>query len=65
MGIKRARKKPLQRYTTDELGIDITAQQSVRRLYQPQQAKQPCLGGWQPRGGRGLLNKLRFEARVL
>ena len=66
MGIKRARRKPFQRYTTEELGIDVPVQQSLRRLYQPQQSKETeFLEGSSQEVAEQLLSKLRFEARVL
>ncbi len=66
MGIKRARMKPFQRYSPDELGIEVLVQQRVRRLYQPQQAKQTeFLEGSGQEIAEQLLGKLRFEARVL
>ncbi len=66
MGIKRARKKPLQHYSPAELGVEITSQQSVRKLYQPQQAKETVfLEGSSREVADQLLQKLRFEARVL
>lgn len=66
MGIKRARRKPFQRYSPEDLGIDVAARQSVRRLYQPQQSKQTeFLEGSSQEVAGQLLAKLRFEARVL
>lgn len=66
MGIKRARRKPFRRYSPEELGIAVSAQQRVLRLYQPQQSKQTeLLEGSSGEVARELLNKLRFEARVL
>lgn len=66
MGIKRARRKPFQRYTPEDLSIDVPVQQSLRRLYQPQQSKQTEFleGSSQDVAGQ-LVSKLRFEARVL
>ncbi len=66
MGIKRARKKPFQRYTPDDLGITMPVQQRVARLYQPQQSKETeFLEGSSDEIAEKLLSKLRFEARVL
>lgn len=66
MGIKRARRKPFQRYTPEELDIDGSAQQTVRRLFQPEQAKQAeFLEGSSREVAEQLVAKLRFEARVL
>ncbi len=66
MGIKRARRKPFRRYSPEDLGIGVPARQNVRRLYQPQQAKQTeFLRGSGRELAESLLAKLRFEARVL
>ena len=66
MGIKRARRKPFTRYTPDELGIAVSAQQCLRRLYQPQQTQQTeFLQGTSREIAEQLVAKLRFEARVL
>ena len=66
MGIKRARRKPFTRYTPDELGIEVTAQQRLRRLYQPKQTQQTeFLQGTSREIAEQLVAKLRFEARVL
>ncbi len=66
MGIKRARRKPLQRYTPDDLGIDVSVRQRVTRLYQPEQSKETeFLKGTSQEMAEQLLAKLRFEARVL
>ena len=66
MGIKRAGKKPLRRYSTDELGIEITERQSVLRLYRPQKAKRTVfLEGSSREVADELVSRLRSEARVL
>lgn len=66
MGIKRARKKPLARYTPDNLGLALRSRQTVRTLYQPQQAKQTeWLEGSSQEVADQLVAKLKFEARVL
>ena len=66
MGIKRARRKPFRRYSPDELGIGEPVHQRVRSLYQPRQSKQTeFLEGSSQEVAEKLLNKLRFEARVL
>ncbi len=66
MGIKRARRKPLKRYSPEQLGIDVAPQQSIARLYQPEQSKQTqFLKGSSKEVADQLLSKLRFEARVL
>lgn len=66
MGIKRARRKPVRRYSLEELGVDLRPQQRVLRLYPPQQAKRTeMLRGSPAEVAEQLLAKLRFEARVL
>ena len=66
MGIKRARRKPFTRYSPDELGITVTARQSLQRLYQPQQTQQTeFLQGTSREIAEQLVAKLQFEARVL
>ena len=66
MGIKRARRKPFRRYSPDDLGVGEHVQQRVRSLYQPRQSKQTeFLEGSSQEVAEKLLNKLRFEARVL
>lgn len=66
MGIKRARRKPFQRYSPADLGIDVAVRQRVLRLYSPKQSKQTeYLTGNSDQVARELLSRLRFEARVL
>ncbi len=66
MGIKRARRKPFQRYTPEDLGIGVPVRQRVTRLYQPEQSKETeFLEGTSQEVAENLLSKLRFEARVL
>ena len=66
MGIKKAKSKPLQRYSPDELGIDLTPSQVIQRLYKPQKTKQTqFLEGSPQEAAVKLAEKLKFEARVL
>ena len=66
MGIKRARRKPVKRYSPAELSVDVRQSQEVTRLYPPQQGKQTVfLRGSGRDVADQLLAKLRFEARVL
>ena len=66
MGIKKAKKKPLQRYTPDELGVEISVSQKIHKLYTPQKSKQTqFLEGSAKEQAAQLIEKLRFEARVL
>ena len=66
MGIKRAKNKPLQRYSLDELGIELTTSQVIRRLYTPRRTKETqFLEGSPQEAAAKLAEKLKFEARVL
>lgn len=66
MGIKKAKTKPLQRYTPAELGVDLTASQTIQRLYSPEKTKQTqFLEGSPQEAAAKLAEKLKFEARVL
>ena len=66
MGIKKAKTKPLQRYTPGELGIELSSSQVIRRLYPPQKQKETkFLEGAADEVAAQLVEKLRFEARVL
>ena len=66
MGIKKAKTRPLQRYTPGELGIELSSSQIVRRIYAPQREKQTqFLEGATDDVAAQLVEKLRFEARVL
>lgn len=66
MGIKKAKSKPLARYTCEDLGIEIKPAQIVRRLYTPERSKQTqFLEGAPGEVARQLVDKLKFEARVL
>jgi electron transfer flavoprotein beta subunit len=66
MGIKKAKSKPLQRYTPQDLGVELASGQTIRRLYAPKSAKQTqFLEGSPKEAAAKLLEKLRFEARVL
>ncbi len=66
MGIKKAKNKPLQRYSPDELGADLTPSQIIRRLYTPQKTKETQFFEGSPQEAAAkLAEKLKFEARVL
>lgn len=66
MGIKKAKSKPLQRYTPEDLGVDLAPAQMIRRLYAPTSAKQTqFLDGSPKEAAAKLVEKLRFEVRVL
>lgn len=66
MGIKRSKKKPFERKTADELGIDLSEAFEPRRIYVPEKEKQTqFLSGSAREQAAQLIEKLRFEARVL
>ena len=66
MGIKKAKSKPLRRYTPDELGAGLEPSQIIRRLYTPQKTKETqFLEGSPQEAAAKLAEKLKFEARVL
>ena len=66
MGIKKAKLKPLQRYTPEELGVDLSPGQVIQKLYPPEKAKQTqFLEGSPKEAAAKLAEKLKFEARVL
>jgi electron transfer flavoprotein beta subunit len=66
MGIKKAKSKPLQRYTPTELGVDLAPGQAIQKLYPPEKAKQTqFLDGPPKEAAAKLAEKLKFEARVL
>jgi len=66
MGIKKAKTKELKRITPAELGVDLSPQQRIGRMYAPQKTKQTqILGGSAKQAAAALVEKLKFEARVL
>ena len=66
MGIKKAKSKPLRRYSPDELGAGLEPSQIIRRLYTPQKTKETqFLEGSPQEAAAKLAEKLKFEARVL
>ena len=66
IGIKKAKTKPLKRFTPSELGVELFSSQIIRRLYTPQREKQTqFLEGAADDVATQLVEKLRFEARVL
>ncbi|MDA1314681.1 MAG: electron transfer flavoprotein subunit beta/FixA family protein [Acidobacteria bacterium] len=66
MGIKKAKSKPLARYTPEELGVSLAPSQNVQRLYTPARTKQTeMIEGTPDEIARKLVDKLKFEARVL
>jgi electron transfer flavoprotein beta subunit len=66
MGIKKAKSKPLARYSPEDLGVSLAPSQNVQRLYTPAKTKQTeMIGGAPDEIARKLVDKLKFEARVL
>jgi electron transfer flavoprotein beta subunit len=66
MGIKKAKTKPLTRYTPVELGVSLEPAQRILKMYAPQKNKQTVfLKGSAQEQAKQLVEKLRFEARVL
>lgn len=66
MGIKKAKSKPLTRYTPEELGVTFAPSQNIQRLYTPAKTKQTeMIEGTPDEIAKKLVEKLKFEARVL
>lgn len=66
MGIKKAKSKPLARYTPADLGLSLEPAQRIQKLYTPEKSKQTVfLQGSPQEQAKQLVEKLRFEARVL
>jgi len=66
MGIKKAKTKELKRLTPADLGLDLTPRQQIQRVYLPQKTKQTqILTGSPKEAATALIQKLRFEARIL
>jgi electron transfer flavoprotein beta subunit len=66
MGIKKAKTKPLARVTPAELGVSLEPAQRIVKLYTPEKSKQTVfLQGSAQEQAKQLVEKLRFEARVL
>ena len=66
MGIKKAKSKPLARYTPEDLGVELGVSQAIRKLYTPEKTKQTeFIEGTAKEAAAKLVEKLRFEARVI
>lgn len=66
MGIKKAKTKDLKRFTPADLGVDLAPRQRIQRVYLPQKTKQTqILTGSPKEAATALIQKLRFEARIL
>jgi electron transfer flavoprotein beta subunit len=66
MGIKKAKTKEVKRLTVAELGVAPSPAVSIERIYPPPRSKQTqLLDGNAKEAAAKLIEKLRFEARVL
>src|SRR5579864_7193669 len=66
MGIKKAKTKEIKRLTAGELGVASTPAVAIERIYPPIRSKQTqLLEGNAREAAAKLIEKLRFEARVL
>jgi electron transfer flavoprotein beta subunit len=66
MGIKKAKTKELKRLTAAELGVAPPAASAIERVYLPVREKQTqWLDGGPEQAAAQLIEKLRFEARVI
>jgi electron transfer flavoprotein beta subunit len=66
MGIKKAKSKPLAQLTPAELGVSLEPAQRILKMYAPQKSKTTVfLQGSPQEQAKQLVEKLRFEARVL
>ncbi len=66
MGIKKAKTKELRRLAPAELGAAAASGAVIDRLYPPERSKQTVmLGGGAREAAAKLVEKLKFEARVL
>jgi electron transfer flavoprotein beta subunit len=66
MGIKKAKTKEIKTLKANQLGIDLQSALVVDRLYAPGRIKQSQIfSGDAQTAARQLIEKLRFEARVL
>lgn len=66
MGIKKAKSKPLQRYTPEDLDLELAFASMTQRVYPPVKSKQTqFIEGPPKEAAAKLAEKLKFEARVL
>src|SRR5437867_235903 len=66
MGIKKAKTKELKRLTPAGLGVDLSPRQQIQRVYVPQKSKRTQLLDGSPKeAAAALVEKLKFEARVI
>jgi electron transfer flavoprotein beta subunit len=66
MGIKKAKTKEIRRITSQELGSAAAPVVVLDRVFAPQKQKSTqILGGSPKEAAAALVEKLKFEARVL
>lgn len=66
MGIKKAKTKEVRSIAVSSLGIDAAPRMTIERVYAPLRSKQTqMLSGSPQEMARQLVEKLRFEARVI
>lgn len=66
MGIKKAKTKEVKSIPAASLGVDAASGMTIERVYAPQRSKQTqMLSGSPQQIAQQLVEKLRFEARVL
>ena len=66
MGIKKAKKKPFDQHTAEDLGVVPEVAQTIERLYTPVKTKETqFLEGSPKEAAEKLAEKLKFEARIL
>jgi len=66
MGIKKAKTKEVKTISAAQLGVDATPATLLKQVYLPQRTKQSQILSGDPRNAaRQLVEKLKFEARVI
>lgn len=66
MGIKKAKSKQVKSIPAASLGVNTATKMTIKRVYAPQRSKETqMLSGSAQETARQLVEKLRFEARVL
>jgi electron transfer flavoprotein beta subunit len=66
MGIKKAKAKEVKRFAASELGIAAAPSIRIERIYMPEKSKRSQIFDGPPKEAAAkLIEKLRFEARVL
>ncbi len=66
MGIKKAKTKEVKSLPLSSLGMDAASQMTIERVYAPKRGKQTqMLSGLPQQVAQQLVEKLRFEARVI